>query len=137
LGLPLAPFVKIGYPAMARFSTLAPFVRSVEAGGFKFFVSVLDLAVGRGLREDGFWEPVTTKLIETLLAPGMVFVDIGAQIGYHTLFAARRVANTGRVFAFEPDKRHLDLLNRNLYENCLYNVTVAPLAAFNKTGRLI
>ena len=41
-------------------------------------------------------------MIRNLLRPGMTFVDVGANVGYYTALAARRVGPSGSVFAFEP-----------------------------------
>lgn len=51
----------------------------------------------------GCYEPHVRKCCEALLTAGDVFLDIGAHIGYHTLFAACLVGPQGKVFAFEPD----------------------------------
>ena len=134
-GAPLAPLVKLGYPVLAWLSTRPPFVRAVNVDGLRFFVSVLDLAVGRSLRTTGRWEPLTTEVVKRLLSPGMVFLDIGAQMGYYTLVASRSVGATGRVFAFEPDQRHISLLRRSLRENGVRNVAIVPVAVFNETGK--
>lgn len=50
----------------------------------------------------GCFEPTTTKAIAKLLKPGDVVVDIGANIGAHTIPMARRVGTSGHVYAFEP-----------------------------------
>jgi FkbM family methyltransferase len=50
----------------------------------------------------GFYELETVRLIRRLLAPGDHFVDVGANIGYLTLLAAKLVGAGGRVDAFEP-----------------------------------
>jgi FkbM family methyltransferase len=47
------------------------------------------------------------------LLPGGVFVDIGANVGYYTLLAARRVGREGRVIAFEPNPVSLKVLLLN------------------------
>ena len=49
------------------------------------------------------YEPGATGLVLDALAPGDVFVDIGANNGYFTILAALRVGCGGRVFAFEPN----------------------------------
>ena len=41
--------------------------------------------------------------LKTYLKEGMVFVDVGANIGSHAINAARLVGRTGSVFAFEAD----------------------------------
>ena len=61
--------------------------------------------------------------------PGMVFVDVGANDGYYTLFAARRVGPAGRVMAVEPSSRERVNLKRNIARNRLANVTVVPAGA--------
>jgi FkbM family methyltransferase len=58
----------------------------------------------------------------------MVFVDVGANDGYYTLFAARRVGPSGRVVAAEPSSRERAHLQRNLGRNGLDNVSVVPAA---------
>jgi len=55
---------------------------------------------------------VQTVLCE-LLRPGDVMLDIGANFGLHTLYAARLVGPQGRVYAFEPVPRNVELLTRN------------------------
>jgi hypothetical protein len=47
-------------------------------------------------------EPGTCEWIDREVKPGDVFYDIGANIGVYSIMAARRVGETGRVFAFEP-----------------------------------
>lgn len=65
----------------------------------------------------GLYELATARLIRRLLRRGDHFVDAGANIGYFTLLAARRVGPEGRVDAFEPEpvnrQRLLDHLAMN------------------------
>jgi len=53
-------------------------------------------------------------LLGQYLQPNDVFVDIGANFGLHTVYAAKLVGEQGRVFAFEPVDNHLNLLHKNL-----------------------
>lgn len=48
------------------------------------------------------------------LAPGDVFVDVGANLGWYSLLAARCVGPAGRVLAFEPAPHILPLLEGNV-----------------------
>jgi FkbM family methyltransferase len=59
----------------------------------------------------------TIAWIERSLRPGDVFYDVGANIGSYTIFAGRRLGDSGRVFAFEP---HIPNAN-SLIENVLLN----------------
>ncbi|MEX2430584.1 MAG: FkbM family methyltransferase [Dehalococcoidia bacterium] len=104
-------------------------------GADHLYVSLLDLSVSYALLTKGTWEPLTTAILRRTVKPGMAVVDIGAQLGYYTLLAARLVGTAGTVTAFEPDKRHLPLLLRSVRRNALQNVTVVPKAVFSRTGR--
>src|SRR5262245_39952832 len=47
------------------------------------------------------WEPSVSALWLSLLRPGMCVIDIGANKGYFSLLAAKRVLPRGRVFSYE------------------------------------
>src|SRR5207244_873881 len=53
----------------------------------------------------GCWEPNEFAFLDRLLRPGMTFLDIGANDGVYTVFAAKRVSPDGAVWAFEPSRR--------------------------------
>ena len=80
------------------------------------------------------FEPEETAFVESVLKPGDTFVDVGASIGWYTLNAARKVGASGRVYAFEPDPRSVELLRKNVAANGLDNVTVVPKAVSETTG---
>lgn len=80
-------------------------------------------------------EPGTRRLLEAVLRPGMTVVDVGANIGYHALLAARRVGEGGRVLAVEPSAVNLEHLRANVERNALPWVRVLPVAAGAQRGR--
>jgi FkbM family methyltransferase len=51
----------------------------------------------------GIVEPEVQAVLQKYLRPGMTFYDIGANIGFFSLLAARLVGASGRVVAFEAD----------------------------------
>src|SRR5262245_1702659 len=57
------------------------------------------------------------RYITSTLQEGQVFLDIGANIGFYSLFAAKRVGPKGRVFSFEPDPMTYESLDRSLRRN--------------------
>jgi FkbM family methyltransferase len=69
------------------------------------------------------------------LAPGDVFVDIGANCGAFTLFAARRVGATGRVIAIEPMAEMVSRLSFNVRANDFTNVQIFETAVGPAEGR--
>ncbi len=74
-------------------------------------------------------EPEVTAVLERCLEPGLVVVDVGANIGYHALHAARLVGPVGRVYAVEPGQDNLAYLEKNIALNRAENVQVLPYAA--------
>jgi FkbM family methyltransferase len=85
----------------------------------------------------GVWEPDVSRVIERNLAPGDVFVDVGANIGYHTLLASSLVGPSGRVVAIEASRRTFALLRANLALNaCSANVRAVNAAVSDRAGRL-
>ncbi len=98
--------------------------RWVWVQGHKLFLDKLD-TLELATRE--IYEPLETQLLLKRLKPGQTFVDIGANIGYYTLLAARQVGPAGRVYAFEPDEENFKLLQKNTEINGYSNVTsVSP-----------
>jgi FkbM family methyltransferase len=65
----------------------------------------------------GAFEPSTANTLDKLAKPGDVALDIGANIGAHTLGLARSVGPNGRVFAFEPADFAFEKLRCNLALN--------------------
>lgn len=65
------------------------------------------------LRRDRTWEGVESALMRRALGPGAVVVDVGANLGWHAVWAALAVGAGGRVYALEPDPRNLALLRAN------------------------
>lgn len=69
------------------------------------------------------------RIFDQWLHPGAIVVDVGANIGYNTVYAAQRVGPQGRVYAVEPAQDNLAILYANLFANNLANVLVLPYAA--------
>ena len=94
------------------------------------------------IAEDPFWfrlelltgqhESETRRALERLACPGMVALDIGAHIGYHTRLLARRVGAGGRVIALEPHPGTWRALRHNTRD--LANVTALQAAASEAEG---
>jgi FkbM family methyltransferase len=70
------------------------------------------------------------------LKPGMQVVDVGANIGTHTIYAAGLVGASGGVHAVEPEPNTRALLNENIALNRAKNVIVHACCAANERGVL-
>lgn len=78
-------------------------------------------------------EKQTNEFIKHLKHNSIVF-DIGANVGYYTLLAAKHLDSEGKVFAFEPAVRNLSYLYRHLNINKITNVFVLPLACSDRNS---
>jgi len=65
----------------------------------------------------GFFEKETSRALDRLVNKGSVVIDIGANIGAHTLPLARLVGKKGKVYAIEPTKYAYRKLIKNLSLN--------------------
>ena len=76
----------------------------------------------------GHYEPNEFCLLAKILKPGMTFIDVGANMGLYTLFAARRVGEMGWVVAIEPSVREMKMLEHNVEQNGLRNLRLQKVA---------
>jgi FkbM family methyltransferase len=81
-----------------------------------------DRYVGRSLDVYGEYSEHEVDLFRRILRPGMIALDIGANIGAFTVPIARAVGPEGRVFAFEPQRPLHLMLCANLSLNGIWNV---------------
>ena len=87
-----------------------------------FAYNVNDVYIGGSLDAYGEWCEAELSLLFQVLKPGAVVVDVGANIGTHTVALARHVTSSGVVFAFEPQRLTFQLLCANIALNALVNV---------------
>jgi FkbM family methyltransferase len=97
----------------------------------------LDSIVGQFLFDRGTFEPDETALIGARLdraGPGAVMLDIGANLGWHSLNAALR-PGVARIHAFEPAVATRGLLERNVQRNGAGGkIEVVPVALAERNG---
>jgi FkbM family methyltransferase len=109
-------------------------VRSAQSN-LGFFVHRRD-AIGRHIAKYGTHEPLLTKWLSDYLAaaqPGL-FVDVGANLGWHALHAARH-DSTEMVVAFEPNAFNAQLLERNRSLNNITNIIIKASAVGAECGQ--
>jgi FkbM family methyltransferase len=86
---------------------------------------------GLWLQEKDFIDALTGSL-----KPGDVFLDIGANVGIHSVFAGARVGQAGRVLAYEPEETASARLVQNAALNGLSDVVwVLKAALSDRPGR--
>lgn len=104
-------------------------------GGFLAHVDPADV-VQRHIFLQGQFDEITRRLMHAVCRRGDCVLDVGANVGYFTMVAARAVGPVGAVHAFEASPVIAPLLRRNLRLNRMRQVTVHELAVSDRHGRL-
>jgi FkbM family methyltransferase len=76
-------------------------------------------------------------LVTRVLAPGEVFWDVGANLGYFTLLAGACLQNSGQVVAFEPGPDAYACLTANIALNSFTNILAYQVAASDRAGEAV
>lgn len=85
----------------------------------------------------GCFEPNEFTFLSLILEEGMHFMDVGANVGLYSLFAARRVGTRGLVTAFEPSKREIVRFEDHIRLNQINNIRIFPLAVSDYQGEAL
>jgi FkbM family methyltransferase len=103
--------------------------------GHKILVDTRDLFTAPHVLLDGIWERHVENAVRRLLKPGATAVEIGANIGYHTLAMAERIGPAGKLYAFEANPELARLVEKTVAMNGYADrVEVASCAVTSKTG---
>ena len=70
-----------------------------------------------GIAVDGLYELGQTEVLRKILKKNMVFIDVGANIGWYTLLSSRIIGNQGVVVSFEPEPNNFALLMKSKEAN--------------------
>lgn len=93
--------------------------------------------IGAYLKFYGEWAEPELSLLDQFIAYGDTILDIGANIGTHTLFFSKSVHISGKVYAFEPQRLIYQILCGNAALNCLLNVFPMQLAIGEKADSIL
>ncbi len=96
-----------------------------------------DIYLGRSIATYGEYSHFETELFRIFAREGATVLDIGANIGYHTLSLSRFVGPKGRVIAFEPQRLIFQLLCANMALNSVTNVDCRQGAVGGAPGTLL
>jgi FkbM family methyltransferase len=90
---------------------------SVDVQGVRMNIDLRDLGVAQVMYDERDYEPLETGFVLRNLRSGSVFIDIGANIGYFSVKAAKVTGPSGRVIAIEPEPYNFELLRTNIQAN--------------------
>lgn len=100
---------------------MQPFNQKVQGRHGEFLYNVHDAYVGQSLKEYGEYSKGEVDLFAQLIHSGMIVMEIGANIGAHTVPIARLCA-PAPILAFEPQRLSFQTLCANVALNSLDNV---------------
>src|ERR1051325_9766535 len=122
------PRVFGAYPPMP-----APFVKQLKTRHGPMLALPQDRYITRALEVYGEFSPDEGRVLAQMIKPGMTVVEVGANIGAHTV-AMARACRPGTLYAFEPQRRIFQILCANLVLNEIDNVVALPEACGMEAG---
>ncbi|APZ99253.1 hypothetical protein BWQ93_12720 [Sphingopyxis sp. QXT-31] len=100
-----------------------------------FLASTRDMIVTPNLINIGMVEPHNSRLVASLVAPGDVVVDVGANTGYYSVLGAWRAFPGGQIWSFEPNPAAYALMSDNLHNNGFGGIARRhPIALSDRRG---
>jgi FkbM family methyltransferase len=107
---------------------------TVPVGTRRMRIDLRDRIIAKRLYLGVPWERDLQKLMMAMDLRGGVCLDVGANIGVHSLLLSDLVGPDGRVHAYEPEPRNFALLEANLAENGATNVIASATALGDCVG---
>ena len=96
-----------------------------------------DVRVGRSIELYGEYCERAIVVFDQILSAGQIVIDVGANIGWQTLFFARKIGPEGSVLAFEPQRLVFQTLCGNMAINSITNVHCWNAAVGAKQGQVL
>jgi FkbM family methyltransferase len=93
-----------------------------------------DSIMAPAIEKTGYWEKEEGLWLLEHIKPGMVFLNIGANVGYHSILVSTNITNV-EVIAIEPNPIAAAILNMNL-EICKAEVVVLNFAIGKETTKV-
>lgn len=121
---------RIVYPALLKWH---PSIQ-VQTASARLRVDLRDHVIARFLYLDGAYEPEFQELFRLMRLRDSVCVDIGANLGLHTVDLGSLAGPSGEVYAFEPSSHNFELLKENVVLNGLANVRAHHAALSDREG---
>ncbi|MBV9827752.1 MAG: FkbM family methyltransferase [Alphaproteobacteria bacterium] len=87
-----------------------------------------DWVYAENVRGDKSYEPWVAQIIRNILKNGSTFLDIGANVGVHTMVASELVGTTGRVYAVDASIENCRVIQSSARRYERKNIVIVPLA---------
>ena len=106
----------------------------IHVDGLQFQAPSTREPVAMHLIADGAYESTLCTALQSVLRPGSVFLDVGANIGVLSLFAAHRWCPQGTVLGFEASPQIFDCLAANAQANPHRALDIVHAAVTSRSG---
>lgn len=112
-----------------------PVIATPITGKFKIFCDP-STWIGAKIIYTGNYEPALKKVFQSIIKYGDAILDVGANIGFHTLYFAELTGANGSVIAFEPIPPNYQALQENIALNNFNQVSAQNIALSNKNEQI-
>jgi len=117
-----------------RSQPITPYCSLTRGEYGSFLTLASDITIGADIVRTGVWAPKDVELFKSLIQPGMTVLDIGANIGHHTVVYSSLVGHKGRVIAFEPQTVIYQILAANVAINGCLNTHIIQSCVGDSEG---
>ena len=97
---------------------------------------VTDQFIGQSLDRYGEFSQGEVDVFRQIVQPGATILEIGANLGTHTVFLAKAAGPSGTLHAFEPQRVIFQILCANVALNALTNVFTHHAAVGRESGMI-
>ena len=97
-------------------------VRLTTASGVSFITKGTDYYISKSIELYGEWSFGEIDLLKKIIKSGDNIIEVGSNIGAHTVFLALDICQHGKIFSFEPRRILFQILCGNLSINNIENV---------------
>ena len=103
-----------------------------ELGDLLFPVG--DTVMAPTIHSNGSWEENEINWLKKNVSSGDNCINVGANVGYFSIWLGKLAGKDGSVTAFEPNPKLIPLFNFNIQNSKLENVRLHKVAVGNRTG---
>jgi FkbM family methyltransferase len=105
---------------------------TIDLGDFQMLIDRDDWSVSQHIALTKSYEPWLANFIRKHVKAGMTTLDVGANIGVHSMLLASIVGPQGKVISFDPNSENCRLILLNAEKNGFKNIELMPLALWDR-----
>jgi FkbM family methyltransferase len=144
-------FYRENWPELPAIWRLEPYARALGKEVFQGapFIATAKLRIGGKMKVDMrdfggrytfirgyYYGPGLENIFKTILKSGDCCLDIGANIGFYSIFSSKIVGSRGQVHSFEASPKIAKFLEDNIELNKLSNVHIHNIALSDAPGEI-